>query len=68
MSFDEAIERYYGKNVRIIDVDGEEFFGLFSQYEYSSDDPGKQDIIAIAVDGYYIEFPFDEVESIEEAA
>ena len=68
MSFEEAIKSYYGKSVRIVDVDGEEFVGLFSQYEYSSDDPDEHDIIAIAVDGYYIEFPFDEVESIEEAA
>ena len=67
MSFEEVIKSYYGKSVRIVDVDGEEFVGLFSQYEYSTDDPDEQDIIAIAVDGYYIEFPFDEVESIEEA-
>lgn len=36
MSFEEVIKSYYGKSVRIVDVDGEEFVGLFSQYEYSA--------------------------------
>lgn len=67
MELKEIIEKYYGKTINITDTDGDEFTGLFCQYEYAVDDPDERDLIAILVNDYYIEFPVEEIEAIEVA-
>ena len=65
MEFNEIVSNYYGKRVEVIDIDDAEFVGLFSQYEYSTDNEEDQDIIMLSIANYYIEIPYDEIKSIK---
>lgn len=65
MEFNVIVSNYYGKRVEVIDIDDAEFVGLFSQYEYSTDNEEDQDIIMLSIANYYIEIPYDEIKSIK---
>lgn len=65
MEYNEIVSNYYGKRVEVIDIDDAEFVGLFSQYEYSTDNEEDQDIIMLSIANYYIEIPYDEIKSIK---
>lgn len=65
MEFNEIVSNYYGKRVEVVDIDDTEFVGLFSQYEYSTDNEEEQDIIILSIANYYIEIPYEEIKSIK---
>ena len=67
MELKEILDNYYGKDVHIVDIDGQEFDGLLSQYETSTDNDDEKDTIAIEMGGFFVEFPIDEISSIESA-
>ncbi len=60
------LEKYDGKNVRIVTIDGEEFFGYVYYFSYGDENENGQDSIDVEFPGGKI-FSFDEsdIRSIE---
>lgn len=56
--------QYYGKFVRVVDTEGREFEGLFSQYQTFADELDEPEEIDIRIDDHYVAIPVLEVESI----
>lgn len=62
-----SLAQYYGKNVHVIANNGKEFQGKVTDYSYPEDNNPEVESIAIKdIDsGSYIEFPKNDIKSIE---
>lgn len=59
------LQSYYNKNVTIIDIDGQTFSGVVSDYFHADEnESGKESIILESKDGELTEFEENEIKEI----
>lgn len=59
------LRKYWGKSVRLLDVDDDEWIGFVEGYTDSNNNPEEEESIDIRVDNSLIVFFPDEIKSIE---
>ena len=59
------LRRYWGKSVRLLDIDDDEWTGFVVGYTDSNNNPEEEESIDIRVDNSLIMFFPDEIKSIE---
>lgn len=59
------LQSYYNKNVTIIDIDGQTFAGVVSDYFFADEnESGKESIVLESKDGDLVEFTENEIKEI----